>query len=608
MSYDLLIRDGMIVDGSGLPRYRADLAIQGGRIAAIGKLNDSAKEVIDAEGHVVAPGFIDGHTHMDAQIFWDKQGTCSCWHGVTSVVMGNCGFSLAPCAEKDKLLVIRNLERAEDISPAAMQAGIKWSWDNFPQYLDAIDRLPKGINYAAYIGHSALRTYTMGERAFDGEATSEDIAAMKRELRSAIKAGAAGFSTSRNRNHQTPDSRPVASRLANWNEVRELVGVMGDLGAGVFEIAQEDVERDPERFRDFLGRMQRLALETKVPATFGVIYSRKAPHTWRPYFQMIDETIAQGGRMLAQGTSRWISALLSFETAMPFDKAPVWSEIRKLPLADQEAALRNPETRRKMIEAAREAMAKPERAVGAEARKPDWDYLYLYDRPLPPYRSIAQISNETGKDPLELIIDLALEKHLKQFFIQPIVNEDQEIVLGMMRHPRSVVTFSDSGAHVSQIMDSSIQTHLLGYWVRDRQALTLEQAVRKITFDLASFWGLHGRGMIREGNYADVVVFDPDKVAPTMPMLDRDLPAGAKRLKQRSVGIKATIVNGEVSLRDGESTGALPGRLLRTSKPKTRGGAIRSAPRDNSAYALPLFSLPIVVAAPSLAIASRTNS
>jgi len=563
MSYDIVIRDGTIVDGSGLPRYRADIAISGGRIAAIGKINDSAKEVIDAEGHVVAPGFIDGHTHMDAQIFWDALGTCSCWHGVTSVVMGNCGFSLAPCAEKNKLRVIRNIERAEDISPKAMEAGIQWSWDSFPQYLDAIDRQPKAINYAAYVGHSALRTYVMGERAFTDEATSEDLAAMKRELRVAIKAGAAGYSTSRNKAHQTVDNHPVASRLAKWDEVRGLVGVMGELGAGVFEIAQENIERDPELARDFFGRLQGLALETKVPTTFGVVYSRTAPHLWRPYFQMVDETIAAGGKMLVQGTSRWISALLSFETAMPFDKTPIWSDMRKLPLAEQEAALRNPDSRRALLEAAREYLKQPERAVGAEARKPNFDYLFLLDKPLPPYRSIAEIAREANKEPLEMMIDLALEKHLKQFFIQPIVNEDQDVVLGMMRHPRSVVTFSDSGAHVSQIMDSSIQTHLLGHWVRDRQALTLEQAIRKITFELASFWGLHGRGLLREGNFGDVVIFNPETVSPQMPTLEYDLPGGARRLKQKSIGIKATIVNGEVTLRNNEPTGALPGRLLR---------------------------------------------
>jgi N-acyl-D-aspartate/D-glutamate deacylase len=562
MEYDIVIRGGTVVDGSGLPRYQADVGIADGRIATIGKITGGANETVDAEGHIVAPGFIDGHTHMDAQVFWDPLGTCSCWHGVTSVVMGNCGFSLAPCAEKDKLLVIRNLERAEDISPKAMEAGIKWSWANFAQYLDTVDRLPKGINYTAYVGHSALRTYVMGERAFDDAATSDDLATMKRELRAAIKAGAAGFSTSRSSAHQTPDSRPVASRLANWEEVRELVGVMGELGAGVFEIAQEDVPT-PDRLHDFVGRMKSLALETGVPTTFGVVYFRKMPHIWRAFYELVDDTVAAGGKMLVQGTSRWISTLLSFESTLPFDKAPVWSDVRQLALSEQEAALRNPAMRAKLVEAAREFMTRRHNIVGAEARPPDFDYFFVLDKPLPPYRSVGQIARERGQDALEVMLNLALEQHLKQFFIQPLVNEDQDIVLAMMRHPRSVVTFSDSGAHVSQIMDSSIQTHLLGHWVRERQALTLEQAIRKLTFDLASFWGLKGRGLLREGNHADVVVFDPATVAPQMPTLEYDLPAGARRLKQKAVGIKATIVNGEVLLRNNEHSGALPGKLLR---------------------------------------------
>src|ERR1700674_5171067 len=262
MQYDIVIRNGTIVDGSGLPGYQADLGIVQGRIATIGKITGSATEVIDAEGHIVSPGFIDAHTHMDAQVFWDPIGTCSCWHGVTSVVMGNCGFSLAPCPEKDKLLVMRNLERAEDIAPEAMEAGIKWSWETFPQYLDAVERAPKGINYAAYMGHSALRTYVMGERAFSEEATSEDLSAMKRELRSALNAGAAGFTTSRSNAHLTPDGRPVASRLANWDEVKQLVGLMGEMRAGVFEIARENNDRNPEKSRDFIARLKALAIDT----------------------------------------------------------------------------------------------------------------------------------------------------------------------------------------------------------------------------------------------------------------------------------------------------------------------------------------------------------
>jgi N-acyl-D-aspartate/D-glutamate deacylase len=405
----------------------------------------------------------------------------------------------------------------------------------------------------------------MGERAFTADTSSEDLAAMKRELRSAILAGAVGFSTSRNRNHETPDGQPVASRFGNWDEVRQLVSVMGELGSGVFELAQEDIDRDPAALADFHRRLQALALETGVPITFGGAASRKEPlaSMWRSFFEVADDTVARGGKMLVQTSSRWISALLSFESTMPFDRAPIWRDVRKLPLTDQESALRNPDTRRQLVEAAREYMASPHRAIGAEARLPEFDWFFPLDTPLPPWRSVAQLANESNKDPLDLIVDLALSKHLKQFFIQPIVNEDQDLVLAMMRHPRSVVTFSDSGAHVSQIMDSSIQTHLLGYWVRERQALTLEQAIRKITFDLAAFWGLQGRGLIREGHFADLTIFNPETVGPEMPTLEYDLPAGARRLKQKATGIVATIVNGEVLLRNNQHSGPFPGRLLR---------------------------------------------
>jgi N-acyl-D-amino-acid deacylase len=562
MQYDLIIRNGTIIDGSGMPRYRADLAVANGKIAAIGKIRDQAREVIDAEGHVVAPGFIDVHTHMDAQVFWDPIGSCSCWHGITTVAMGNCGFSLAPCAEKDKQRVIRNLERAEDISPEAMEAGIKWSWESFPQYLDAVDRTPKGINYAPYVGHSALRTYVMGERGFTDEATPGDLEAMKGDLRSAMMAGALGLTTSRTVNHQTPDGSPVASRLATWDEVRQLVGVLGDLNTGTFEIAGEDTGRNPERIGEYLGRLKALAVDTGVHVSFGMGASRRAPEVWRYYFDMIDKAALEGGRMSAQVHSRWIANVQSFETTTLFDRHPVWRDIRKLPLEEQEAALRNPEMRRKLVAA---AYQKPEgpRSVGAEPRRAEFDWLFLLDRTTPPYRSIAQIAAEQNKDPVEVIIDLALENHLHRFFLQPLTNENQDDVLEIMRHPRSVVTFSDSGAHVSQIMDSSLQTHLLAHWVREKQALTLEQAVRMLTFVQASYWGFTGRGLLREGMCADIVVFNPDTVMPQMPEIAYDLPAGARRLKQKSAGMLATVVNGEVLLRNNEHTGALPGKLLR---------------------------------------------
>jgi N-acyl-D-amino-acid deacylase len=561
--YDLIIRNGTVVDGSGMPRYRADIAIAGDRIAAIGKVRDSARETIDADGHVVAPGLIDAHTHMDAQVFWDALGTCSCWHGVTSVVMGNCGFSLAPCGEKDKLLVMRNLERAEDISPDAMEAGIKWSWTTFAEYLDAVDRQPKGINYAAYMGHSALRTYVMGQRAFEEQATTEDLQMMREELRDAIRAGAIGFTTSRTSNHQTPDGRPVASRIANWDEVRHLVGVMSELGAGIFEIAGEDTGAEGPRLDDYLARLKALAVDTSVPVTFGMFSSRRAPNYWRRYFQLADETAAAGGRMFIQVHSRSLNVLLSFETMMPFDRIPAWKEIRKLPLAEQEAALRNPETRRRLVQAAHEQSREGDRGVGAEPRFANFKWIFPLLRPVPPHRSIAEIADAEGKDPVDVMIDLALEKNLKLFFMQTLVNEDQDHVLEMMKNPRSVVTFSDSGAHVSQIMDSSLQTHVLSYWVREKQALTLEQAIRLMSFVPAYHWGLRGRGMLREGNYADVIVFDPNRVTPQLPVLAHDLPAGARRLKQKCDGMLATVVNGRVVLKNNEHTGALPGKLLR---------------------------------------------
>ena len=563
MAYDLVIKNGTVIDGSGLPRYRADVGVRHGRIVALGRLREAAREVIDADGQVVAPGFVDGHTHMDAQVFWDPLGTSSCWHGITSVVMGNCGFTLAPCAKADKHMVVRNLQRAEDIPPAAMEAGIDWRWTTFPEFLDTIASLPKGINYSGYIGHSALRTYVMGERAFQAAATEDDLRAMERELRDALRAGAMGFTTSRSPAHETPDARPVASRAASWDEVRRLVGVMGDLNAGIFELAGEGVDRAPgdPGLREYHERLRDLAVATGRPITFGVFSRRGVPDVWRKYLALLDETAAMGGRMFAQVHSRSLSALLSFKTQTPFDRLPVWKEIRALPMAEQERKLRDPELRRRLIEAS--GARDSRRAVGTEARPADYDSLLVFDTVEGPHRTVAEVARERGQHPAETMIELALDKGMDCFFLQPIANEDQDFALELMRHPRTVTTFSDSGAHVSQLMDSSLQTHLLAHWVRVKQAFTLEQAVRMLTLVPATLWGFADRGLIREGMAADLVVFDPDTIAAEMPEVVDDLPAGARRLIQRTRGIAATVVNGEVLLRDGKHTGALPGQLLR---------------------------------------------
>jgi N-acyl-D-aspartate/D-glutamate deacylase len=562
MSYDLLIRNGTVVDGSGGAAYRADVAVQDGRIAAIGRINERATRTLDAEGHVVAPGFVDGHTHLDAQVFWDTVGSCSAYHGVTTAVMGNCGFTLAPCRSSDADFVFRNLERAEDISRDAMLTGIPWTWETFPQFLDAVEALPKGINYAGYIGHSALRTYVMGERAFAEAATEDDLARMCALVQEAVQAGAVGFSTSRTFNHTTADDRPVASRLARWDEVRAIVNAMGTTGKGVFEIAGEAPGRDPDRQREYFNRLRDLAVESGVTQTWGMFSVRAAPELWRPFFDLLDETAAAGGRMYAQVHTRALNVMLSFEANTPFDKWDVWKDLRALPLAEQKIRLRDPALKAKLVEVASRPYTGP-RVVGAEARPPEWDYVYpmadmRWDQP-----SMAALAAARGVHPVELMIDLALEHDFHIYFRQPIANEDQDHVLEMMRHPRSLVTFSDSGAHVSQIMDSSLQTHLLSYWVRERQAFTLEQAVRRITYDTATVWGFHDRGLVRQGMAADLVVFDPATVGARMPEVVNDLPAGARRLKQVAEGIRHTIVNGTVVLTDNEPSGDHPGRLLR---------------------------------------------
>ncbi len=562
MAFDLVVKNGTVVDGTGAPGFRADIGVNEGKITAIGRLGDKAYRTVDADGHVVTPGFIDGHTHMDAQVFWDPLGSCSCYHGVTSVVMGNCGFTIAPCAERDAGFVFKNLERAEDISPDAMQAGIEWSWETFPEFLDTVDELPKGINYAGYIGHSAIRTYVMGERAFTERASTDELGRMCDIAEEGVRAGAIGFSTSRTPNHVTADDLPVASRVADWEEVRAIVSAVGRTGRGLFEIAGEQAGRDPDRLREYHVRLRDLAVDSGVVQTWGMFSSRFAPDHWRPYFGLLEETAAAGGRMFVQVHSRALNTMLSFKTQMPFDRWDLWSDIRALSLDDQKRQLRDPDLCKRLVEIAN-GEAPRNRIVGVEARPPDYDHLYVMDSMVGEQRLLKDVAGERGVNPVALMIDLSLESDFDQFFCQPAANENQDHVLEMMKHPRSVVTFSDSGAHVSQIMDSSLQTHLLSHWVREKEAMTLEEAVRELTCVPATNWGMHDRGLIREGLNADLVVFDPKTVAPRMPEVVNDLPSGAKRLKQVANGIRHSIVNGEVFLTDNEHTGSTSGRLFR---------------------------------------------
>ncbi len=567
MGLDLLIKNGTVVDGSGMPRYRADVGVKSGRVVEIGRIRTPAERTIDADGLVVAPGFIDGHTHMDAQVAWDPLGSCSCWHGVTSVVMGNCGFALAPCKAKDREWFARCLTAVEDIPTEAMMAGIDWTWETFPEYLANVERLPKAINYGMYIGHSALRMYAMGRRGLEERANEDDLRRMEQAVEEAVRVGAMGLSTSRATTHVTPDGSPVASRIADWEEIDRLVGAMAAVNAGIFQIGPDISGGEAQRV--FLERLRRVALESGRPIMFGVLATRQGvePNPWHYQTRYIDETVAAGGRMYGQATTRSINAVFSLKSYLPFDALPGWQALRQLPIEEQKRRLADPEMRRQLVSV--EAAMKPRDSVlqggGAattDPRKPDYDNLFPmldvdWDDP-----SVAELARKQGKHPVEIIIDLVLEND-NRVFVQPLVNESPDDVLGLLKHPRTLATFSDSGAHVCQEMGSSLQTHLLSYWVRNKQQFTLEEAIRMLTFDNASAWELPDRGLVRTGYAADLVVFDEEQIKPRLPTVEQDLPGGARRLVQKADGIAATIVNGIVALENGQATGDFAGRVLK---------------------------------------------
>lgn len=551
--YDLVVRNGTVVDGTGLPAFRGDVAVRDGRIVVVGRVTGRGADEVDATGLAVTPGFIDGHTHMDAQVFWDHEGTCSCWHGVTTVVMGNCGFTIAPARVDGRELAVRSIERSEDISAAAMAEGVPWGWTTFAGYLDAVDATPKGLNYISNIGHSALRSYVMGERAYHETATTDDVAAMVDELVGALSAGAWGLTTSRTVHHMTPAGDPVASRLAEWSEVETLVRAMGDLGVGTFQMVEDPPSDDRRSARD--AELVRLAAESGVPFLIGATGSSTRP------IELIRATLAAGGRMTGMAHPRGIGTMSSFRSQLPFDTLPEWAEARAAGDDAFLATLRDPRGRQRLVDAARDATYRT--TFGGEARPPDFERMRVLDSPVPPNPTVAELAASRGQHPVEVMIDLALDADLDLFFFQTNAPFDPDAVLAVMKSPHTVMTFSDSGAHVSQMTDASIFTHFLAHWVRARGDFTLEEGVRMMTLAPARAWGIHDRGLLREGLAADINVFDPETVAPAMPRLEHDLPAGARRIVQRSTGFAATVVGGEITIRDGEFTGARPGRLLR---------------------------------------------
>jgi N-acyl-D-amino-acid deacylase len=550
-TYDLVLRGGTCFDGLGSEPIVADVAIADGTIVEVGRVSGPSTRTIDADGLFVAPGFIDGHTHLDAQIFWDPHGANLTGHGVTSALMGNCGFTLAPGTAEQADLVVRSIERAEEMSPEAIGRGVAWSWSGFPGYLDAVAALPKALNIAAQVGHSAIRVAAMGERAFTDEATDDDLARMELAVGEAMAAGSLGFSTSRSSTHVTTAGTPVPSRLASWAEVRRLVLAMAATGTGIFQFAPER-PTDPDQLADFRTRLGALAAESGRPVTFLVGGQEEQLAT-------LDAVLAAGGRATGQVHVRGFDAVFGFKTGLPFDHLEGWRQLRAEPLEVQRARLGDPEVRRRLVEEA-EGASYPPRVGGLPV--PNFEEMTVADGAAPEV-SVAELARRQGTTPVDAFIEVALRSGLEQLFRQPQLKVPDDQVLAGLRHPHTVVAASDAGAHVSRVLDANIPTYLLSHWVRAKGALSWEQAIRMLTSLPASVWGFERRGVLQPGNHADVVVFDPDAIGCGVPTAVHALPDGGACLTQAAEGIRATIVGGEPVMTDGHPTDARPGRLLR---------------------------------------------
>jgi N-acyl-D-aspartate/D-glutamate deacylase len=556
-----VIKNGTVIDGSGMPRFRGDVGVINGKIAKIGRIRDKAKREIDAEGHFVTPGFIDGHTHVDAQICWDPMAGSDPWHGVTTLLMGNCSFSIAPCKEEEKDLVFRSLERSEDVPRDALLQGVDWQWETFGEYLDALDRLPKGVNIASLVGHSALRTYVMGDRAFEEAASDDDLAAMCREMKNSIQAGAFGWSSSRRTAHLTSDNKPIASRQATWEEIFALGNAAAEVGSGVIQGLGGSQPQESEKVvRENLRKLARdsgcLVLESGI---------RNSDVERLPYWA---ESTEMGARMMGFVRPKRFELIIGLRVNFPFDTLDSWKPVRALPIAEQQKIFRDPERRAALVHDALTLASGSK--VGAEARPPIYDRMYLMNDMVGPRSTVADIARERGISPVDAIIDLSLETDFQQLFTQPddeLTELSDEALLQMLRHPNTVMAGSDVGAHTTQCLDADFPTTLLGKWVRQREAFTWEQAVRMLTFDPASVWGFHNRGLLREGAAADIVVFDPATVAPGTPYTDYCLPNGGGQIREEAIGMHSVVVGGEEILRNNKPTGQRPGQVLRAGRP-----------------------------------------
>jgi len=573
--HDVVIRGGALVDGTGAPARTADVAIDDGRVSEVGRVDDRGRRELDADGLLVTPGFVDVHTHYDGQATWDPLLTPSCWHGVTTVVMGNCGVGFAPVAPDRREWLIGLMEGVEDIPGAALSIGIKWDWERFPEYLDAVERTPRVVDLGTQVPHGAVRAYVMGERGARNEpATSDDIAAMAAIVKEGVEAGALGFSTSRTLAHRAIDGEPVPGTFAAEDELFGIGRVLGELGTGVFELAPagalgEDVAAPARE----MAWMRRLSAAIGRPVTFALTQNDADPTGWRDMLDLAGAAAAEGARVRPQVHGRTVSILLGFQTFHPLAFTPVWgaSGLGLLPWRGQVARIETDAALRARILV--EAPVLEDDPVVMGFMRPDRVFP-LGDPPdyePPADRSVTAMARARGVGVWELFLELLLADGGRELLNSPVLNYSDgslDPVREMLLHPTSAFGLGDGGAHAGQTCDASTTTFLLTHWVRDRPSgrLPLELAVQKLTSATASLYGLGDRGVLAPGFVGDVNLIDFERLQLRRPEMVDDLPGGAPRLLQRADGYVATVKSGEVTFEEGEATGARPGVLLRGAR------------------------------------------
>jgi N-acyl-D-aspartate/D-glutamate deacylase len=565
----LVIRGGTIVDGSGADPYEADIAIADGRIAAIGRslpvdVTSGAGEEIDARGKLVTPGFVDVHTHYDAQVTWSSQLTPSTWNGVTTVLTGNCGVGFAPCEPDQRDMLVRLMEGVEDIPEVVLTEGLPWNWRSFPDYLDALDGRTYDADVATQVPHAALRVHVMRQRGADREpATEQDRREMARLAAEGIRSGALGFSTSRTLNHRSIDGRPTPTLNAAEAELAEIAGALGKSGAGWLQVVSDFDEPEAE-----FAMLRRLVERSGRPMSITLLQADARPDDWSRLLRRIGEANAAGLRITGQVRSRPTSVLLGFELSQnPFMGRPSYKRIAHLPFAARIDTLRQPEFRARLLAEAQDGDG---RAARRAAR---WDRMFpLGDPPdyePPPDASVAARAAHGGVSPEEIAYDLLMQGNGRGILYLPVTNYaagNLDVVREMIADPNTLLGLGDGGAHVGIMCDATATSYTLTHWTRDRRRgalFPIAWAVKRLTHDNAAAIGLHDRGLLRPGNKADINVLDYDRLRLRAPEVVYDLPAGGRRLVQRTDGFTATLVSGVPVYRDGEATGSLPGRLIR---------------------------------------------